>query len=81
MKFSQWWAVNGEALKAILKFSWFLPKKVKNVINTIIVVLDYVSNRDLSEVSFDREILPCIRANPDGSTTIVNCKTGIPIKN
>ena len=84
LRFSEWWAANSDHLKTILSISWLLPKKFKKaigVINTLIMVLDMVAEKDLTLTSFERDVLPCIRVNPDGSTTIINCKTGLPIKN
>ena len=29
-------------------------------------------------ISQSRDVVPCVRVNPDGSTTIIDCKTGKP---
>lgn len=81
LNFVEWWVLNREKLTSLAGL-WFVPKKIKQVINTIILVLDYAI-ADRSGVSRslldDREVLPCIRVNPDGSTSLINCKTGLEI--
>jgi hypothetical protein len=73
-----WWASNRDKLTAIL---WLLPKKWRVSIGTAIAVIDYLTGNGLpsAKINFNREVLPCIRVNPDGSTTLINCKTGAEI--
>jgi hypothetical protein len=73
-----WWACNRNKLTAIL---WLLPKKWRVSIGTAIAVIDYLTGNGLpsAKINFNREVLPCIRVNADGSTTLINCKTGAEI--
>jgi len=51
-----------------------MPKLKKKEVETYNKVVETL-NLELD----GREALPCIRTNIDGSTTLINCKTGEPI--
>jgi hypothetical protein len=77
--FIDWWTENRGKFDGIL---WILPKKLRGWVNAVIAYIDFTIDRNANVMrsSFDtREVLPCIRTNPDGSTTLINCKTGVEI--
>jgi len=81
MRFEEWYVLNRPKLEALAGL-WFLPKKWSGVLKTVLSALDllYINQFENLAASLDeREVLPCIRVNSDGSTTLVNCKTGVEI--
>jgi hypothetical protein len=74
-----WWNLNRDKIKSIL---WILPKRWRVPVMTAIDLLDFFigGSTGIMKMSLDtREVLPCIRTNADGSTTLINCKTGVEI--
>ena len=75
INFIEWWTMNRNNVNSLL---WILPKKVRQWVSVVIAYIDFTIGKSESvRSSVDgREVLPCIRVNQDGSTTLVNCKTG-----
>ena len=78
INFAEWWTENRNNVNLIL---WILPKKLRTWVGVVISYIDFTlsNSPDVASSSFNREVLPCIRVNADGSTTLINCKTGAEI--
>jgi hypothetical protein len=71
--FTEWWKSNKGKIEGIL---WILPKKWREAVKTAIAYIDYTVglNSSVNRSLDGRDVLPCVRVNPDGSTTIIKCK-------
>ena len=81
MKFEDWYILNRSKLETLAGL-WFLPKKWSSLLVTVLSALDLLYTKQIQNLATsldDRDVLPCIRVNADGSTTLVNCKTGVEI--
>jgi len=78
----EWWVLNRDKLTSLAGL-WFVPKKWKEVINTVVLILDYTTmpKSGVSRSALDdRDVAPCIRLLPNGGSELINCKTGEVIK-
>jgi len=81
MKFEDWYVLNRSKIESLANLLFF-NKKLKGILMTVLSALDLLYTKQIQNLATsldDRDVLPCIRVNADGSTTLVNCKTGVEI--
>ena len=79
MKFDTWYLLNREKLAALAAL-WFLPKKWRDLLSTLLNSLDFLYNQELSVRSLVDEdtrdpIIPVIIIGPDGKPVPVKPPT------